>query len=225
MSNEAIMEELRTTEGMIFKDEGAKKLFLDIKSIVFDSLQTKFVLYDSDTYASHLKSYVLWYDDIGSEELTRAQNLYPDMKDRVVKVTILYAKYIFANSNDSNEVNIEKPTLESFIKGMYTRACRTKSIRNGTFFDLDPLKQDFVFRDFFRQTLGNDCIKVSEVEEFKTEPLKEEDEIYPDDSISRVMAGETKIDDDNKSSLSATSKVSEFRKPFNLVRKVFVEEP
>ena len=39
---ESVMDELRTTEGMIFRDESAKKLFLDIKYFIMEELVSKF---------------------------------------------------------------------------------------------------------------------------------------------------------------------------------------
>jgi hypothetical protein len=199
---ESIMDELRTTEGMIFRDEGAKKLFLDIKSFVLEELLRIWKIFDKETYVSILDSYVFWDKSVASKEVARASSaVYADMCDRLTAVTVLYAKYIYARVNAPDvSVSIRKPRIESLLKGMFTRLARTHHVRNGSFYDLDPLRQDFVVRDIFRQTLGTDCIEVvndtatgptptsqSQPEPTDQPEAAQDDEVYPDDSISMVM--------------------------------------
>ena len=186
---ESIMDELRTTEGMLFRDESAKKLFMDVKSLVIETLQGK----DADA----LDKLARW-DDVADEEIARS-TLYGDISDRLTSVTVLYAKYLYAKGNP-DPINIKKPRVDSLLKGMYSRMVKLPHVRNGTFFQMDPLRQDFVVRDVFRLTLANDCIVVVEkmpavlvqddfdaqaTREFRKEV--EERDVYPDDSISAVM--------------------------------------
>jgi len=185
---ESIMDELRTTEGMLFRDESAKKLFMDVKSLVIETMQGK----DSDA----LDKLARW-DDVADEEIARS-TLYGDIADRLTSVTVLYAKYLYAKGNP-DPINIKKPRVESLLRGMYSRMAKLSHVRNGTFFQMDPLRQDFVVRDIFRLTLANDCIVVVEKmpavvvqEDFAAEATREfqkevEREVYPDDSISAVM--------------------------------------
>lgn len=183
------MDELRTTEGMLFRDESAKKLFMDVKSLVIETLQGK----DADA----LDKLARW-DDVADEEIARS-TLYGDISDRLTSVTVLYAKYLYAKGNP-DPINIKKPRVDSLLKGMYSRMVKLPHVRNGTFFQMDPLRQDFVVRDVFRLTLANDCIVVVEkmpavlvqddfdaqaTREFRKEV--EERDVYPDDSISAVM--------------------------------------
>lgn len=186
---ESIMDELRTTEGMIFRDEGAKKLFIDIKTFVLEALGFSHKTFDAETYKVILDSYVTWDKHVAAKELSRASlPVFADMSERLTPVTVLYAKYLYARSSPDSNISIRKPKLESLLKGMFTRMARIHHVRNGTFFDLDPLRQDFVVRDVFRQTLGNDCIEIANFampEVVKT--VKDEDEVYPDDSISMVI--------------------------------------
>jgi hypothetical protein len=184
---ESIMDELRTTEGMLFRDESAKKLFMDVKSLVIETLQGK--------DAEALDKLARW-EDVADEEIARS-TLYGDIADRLTSVTVLYAKYLYAKGNP-DPINIKKPRVESLLRGMYSRMVKLPHVRNGTFFQLDPLRQDFVVRDIFRLTLANDCIVVIEkmpavvvqeeseaTREFQKEV--EERDVYPDDSISAVM--------------------------------------
>ena len=201
---ESIMDELRTAEGMIFRDEGAKKLFVDIKCFVIEPLFTAWKTHDNETYLLILDSYVSWDKHVASKELCRlALPLNYDMIERLLPVTILYAKYLYSKTSaDSAGVSIRKPKLQSFLRGMFTRFASSHHVRMGSFYDFDPLRQDFMLRDIFRQTLGNDCIEIVQVDQVKTtttkedcrdsdsreENLTEDEDVYPGDSISVVMA-------------------------------------
>jgi len=88
---------------------------------------------------------------------------------------------------------------------------------------MDPLKQDFVIRDIFRQSLSNDCIQlvikqeINVIEEKSSTPTSqevgkarfsdskivlEEEEVYPEDSVSMVGRN-----DDKESVVSKVSSV------------------
>jgi hypothetical protein len=281
---ESFMDELRTTEGMIFKDEGAKKLFLDTKSLILDTLGSAFTNFDNEAFGYTLESYVSWDTHVEEEIISRMHSGYKDIENRLLSVTVLYAKYLYAHTINENSVVISKPKVESLLKGMFTRICRMSQVKNGSFFSLDPIRQDFVLRDVFRLTLGNDCIQVVEKEKEKEKEaqlgvLKEqfdnnlpekvhgdseiqtsqtqqqeysnyvpedeketethhmsqknemeyeqekdkEDDIYPDDSISRVMEKMPENSRSVMSTASARSKISEFHKP-NLIRRVKISD-
>jgi hypothetical protein len=274
---ESIMDELRTTEGMIFRDEGAKKLFLDTKSFLMETFGTKWKNFDTPSFHAALDEYIGWSDSIADEELQRMKTSYRDIAERLTSVTVLYAKYLYARSNPDMNILIRKPQVTLLIKGMFTRFARMHHVRNGSFFDLDPLRQDFVIRDIFRQTLGSDCIQLMEEstdappvsvvdeedekqdempplisseiaaaetdvvsdaialqkpeEEVAKEKQKDDDEVYPDDSISRVMerspfyaqpSGGENVSAAVSSTSRAQSRVSEFRKP--TVRRVHITD-
>ena len=199
---ESVMDELRTTEGMIFRDEGVKKLFLDLKCFVLEPLQ---VAYNTNGLLETLEMYLNWDEIIAKEEMKRMQLGFLDAIERLTGVCVLYAKYIYARSNPDSTLSIRRPRMENMLRGMFTRLARIPSLKNGSFFLLDPMRQDFVMRDVFRLALGNDCISIiitNDSEVFvKDETLhqhpkeqrwleRDDDSIGPDDSISRVMTRE-----------------------------------
>jgi hypothetical protein len=276
---ESIMDELRTTEGMIFRDEGAKKLFLDTKSFLLETFITKWKNFDTESFHAALDEYIGWNEGIEQEELQRMKTSYRDIASRLTSVTVLYAKYLYARSNPDSNILIRRPKVNMLLKGMFTRLARMHHVRNGSFFDLDPLRQDFVLRDIFRQTLGSDCIqlmdeapavsileeeessvqqdalKLESIKESETgdaeaaagptsdavatesnemnEKAKDDDEVYPDDSISRVMERaplfqQPQVAKENASAAESTaskaqSRVSEFRRP-TAVRRVHITD-
>jgi hypothetical protein len=151
-----IIDELRLSEGMLFRDEGAKILFLDIKYFVLDALQTKWRIMDREAYEEELSDIILWSEKREEEECVRSKQEYPGIAERLTEVTMLYAKYLFVKQSSADKkmgISIKKPKVGTLLRGMFTRLCRMHQIRNGTFFDLTPMNQDFVLRDIFRHTL------------------------------------------------------------------------
>ena len=214
---ESIMDELRTTEGMIFRDECAKKLFLDTKYFVFDTLYSAWKTKDENDYQTYLDLCLLWEESFFKELVDRASTIR-EISDRLINVTVLYAKYLYASSHPENGVSIKKPKLENLLKGMFTRLSKIHHIRNGSFFQLDPLKQDFVFRDTFRQSLGNDCIEITsqsiESKYEKIDSIKDENEkiehFVKDDFncvLNNVIENRKIVLPDNKSTISGRKTV------------------
>lgn len=195
--NETIMDELRTTEGMLFRDENVKKLFLDTKELVLESLLAAYKNFKGEMYQSVLDKYSNWETYVEAEEVARMKFKFKDMETRLVPVVVSYAKFLF---NQDEVVNIKKPKIETFLKAMFVRLSKSQFVRNSSFFEMDPLKQDFVIRDIFRQALSNDCLNVvmkqaihviEEEEEEEAGNLLEKkefnEEVYPEDSISVLM--------------------------------------
>lgn len=164
-----IIDVLRLTEGVIFKDEGAKILFLDTKYFVLDSLQTKWRIMDKEAYEEELSDIIVWSEKREQEECARASQEYPGIADRLTEVTLLYAKYLFVKQDGSaSSISIRKPKVGTLLRGMFTRLCRMHQVRNGAFFDLTPMNQDFVLRDVFRHTLSAECMRFLDEEDKKT---------------------------------------------------------
>ncbi len=228
---ESVMDELRTTEGMIFRDEIAKKLFLDIKFLLLDEFYSA---QKEDRLREFLNECAAWSPETANKLLKFAALKYPGIQERLTPVSVLYAKHLFTRTTTEQKISMKKPHLSSFLHGMFLRLCQVHHVSNGSFFEMDPLKQDFVIRDIFRQTLGSDCIQVIVENEppvvLKEEfPLTEEREMFfdektigPDDSISRVMEN-MKSSRTVVTNLSHSSKSSSYKKPQE-VKRVKIEE-
>jgi len=218
--NETIMDELRTTEGMLFRDENAKKLFLDTKDLMIESMYAAHKNFKGEMYQTILDKYSFWEPYVEAEEVARMRFKFKEIETRLLSVVVFYAKFLF---NQDDVINIKKPKVETFLKGMFTRLAKNHHVRNSTFFDMDPLKQDFVIRDIFRQSLSNDCIQlvikqeINVIEEKSSTPTSqevgkarfsdskivlEEEEVYPEDSVSMVGRN-----DDKESVVSKVSSV------------------
>jgi hypothetical protein len=234
---ESVMEELRTTEGMIFRDEGVKKLFLDLKSFILDSMTASWNL-GPENYKFTLEKYLMWTEETEAEEMKKMSINFQDAIERLTNVSVLYAKHIYARSNQENSVSMKKPRMEKMLRGMYTRLARMTAIINASFFTLDPIRQDFVFRDVFRLALGNDCVILVKTEApevvIQEEAFdKEIEEVGPDDSISRVMhrleESAAEVEPKAKASVAESAvtnatKKSEYRQPKNMIKRIIIDE-
>ena len=147
--NGGVIDELRVTEGMIFRDEISKKLFLDSKEFLMETLLAKWRTFDEESFRESLNDYVEWGDETSSFECQIFESKYKDIYERLVRVTTLYAKYLYASSEVDKKIVLKKPQLSCFLKGMFSRACNMQQVRTGAFFNFTPLNQDFALRDVF----------------------------------------------------------------------------
>ena len=243
---ESIMDELRTNEGGLFRDELVKKLFIDVKELCMTCLGTAKKAFADDMYDQVLERYAAWDEAVSHGVMDKAQD-FPDAESRLLPSCVLYAKLLYGTYGGTNDpITIKKPSLQTLLKGMMTRLAKQRLVFNGTFYELDPLRQDYALRDIFRQALY-DCIEIVD-EDTKTNSLPslpglpsmpskisskasvapsiapsvkpasvaqnsndealdglgplptaeqgglgDDDEIYPDDSISRVMENLSKV--------------------------------
>jgi hypothetical protein len=60
----------------------------------------------------------------------------------------------------SEALLVAKPSLGSLMSGFMKRLASTESVSKGLFLSMDPIKQDFIYRESFRRTIVNDCLVV-----------------------------------------------------------------
>jgi hypothetical protein len=200
--NSGVIDELRVTEGMIFRDEISKKLFLDIKEFLMETLLSKWRTFDEESFNECLNDYIVWDEDTSKIECETAEKTYKDIYERLIKVTTLYAKYLYSSLDHEKKIVLKKPLLESFLKGMFSRACKMQQIRTGAFFNFTPLNQDFALRDVFRQTLSADCMDVITSEVFSVsveQKHKEKEENKEMEKMSETKS-EVLLEDTEKKS-------------------------
>jgi len=142
----SLLEELRSSEGTLFHYESAKRLFLDTKSLFFD---WAYAALEQD-YDELIQQRQACEED--EDLLTLAVNSFPDIAKRIPQICVLYAKL-----TKSHKDKVQAAPYEYYFYRFFYRVCSIHSVMNGDFFDLDPVKQDYVLRDCFRDTLS-DCL-------------------------------------------------------------------
>ena len=186
---ETIMDELRTNEGVLFRDEVAKKLFIDTKEWVLSALTTAWNAFKDDLYPSVLARYAAW-DEAAAAGIMEKAGEYPHAEARLLPSCVLYAKLLYGTYGGGGEpITIRKPSIDTLLRGMMTRLATQRLVMSGAFYEQDALRQDYCLRDIFRQALY-DCIEIIETPQAQPQPTaiqRDDDDIYPDDSISYVM--------------------------------------
>ena len=98
--------------------------------------------------------------------------------DLWLQVVTTYVRQSYRSSDaKAVSVRIKTPELEEFVRSFYKWLVRAQGCATGTLWTGDAIRIDFVTREAFRCALM-DSIHILRVE-------KEEEEIGPDDSISR----------------------------------------
>ena len=175
-----IIAQLRLTEGTLFKNESVKRFFIDTKSLVF-SLLTEY-MNPKELYVSKVQELLVWSNELQQEILERCEAIFPDMLTRLTPTCVTYAKSLYNKPGQDVNLQLKEPKITTYLKSIFTRIGSTPSVISGTFYELDPINQDFVLRDIFRQALATDCIDLKEEEYPSTI-----EEVYPCDSVSQVF--------------------------------------
>lgn len=174
-----LLIQLRLTEGTLFKNESVKRFFLDTKTLVCGLLSE----YAEDPeYTKKVEALLVWDKEIQDELNDRCEKAFPDMITRLTPTCITYAKSLYNKPGQDVNLLLKEPKFPVYLKSIFTRVATSPCFINKSFYELDPINQDFVLRDIFRQALASDCIELKE-EEY---PSKIE-EIYPSDSVSQVF--------------------------------------
>lgn len=137
-----VLDQLRIAEGTLFHYESSKKLFLDLKGVVLDSMERG----NSSGYESYLAGVV--HD---STEVRAALSTCPDMPKRLAQVSLLYAKMTKIGTS-----SYASPTVETFLQAVFKSLVKLKVVQKNEFLDMDPIKQDYILRDIFRAALVPD---------------------------------------------------------------------
>jgi hypothetical protein len=174
-----ILVQLRLTEGTLFKNESVKRFFLDTKTLV-TGLVSEYA--ETPDYSVKLESLLLWNPETQAEIVDRCEKAFPDMLTRLTSTCVTYAKSLYNKPGQDVNLLLKEPKFNVYLKSIFTRVASSPCFMNKSFFELDPINQDFVLRDLFRQALASDCIELKD-EEY---PSKIE-EVYPCDSVSQIF--------------------------------------
>jgi hypothetical protein len=196
----SVLDQLRLQEGRLFQSEAIVALFLDVKAVSLDALQKC----DGD-----VSKYLSLDDESVQILINNLKSLGPrGYKDYHTKSAHECVKTVAKLLWPSQVLLVAKPSLGSLMSGFMKRLASTDSVIKGTFLSMDPIKQDFLFRESFRRCIVNDCLVVFEQDsEVLTNVKEEDDEIGPDDSVSfvggrpegaRSVIGEHRFEDDSR---------------------------
>jgi len=159
-----MLEEFRLMEGTLFQDEEAKLFYLDVKGVVLDSLVAAWDKFSASDvlFQTALDRYYAWEGAVGHEEVERCMSDVNNVCERHFHVAVFYSRQLYGNEDFNQKIVIAKPKIEVLLKTLFRRLVRNLHVKSGAFFSFDPMKQDFIVRDAFRQALA-ESIKIVDI--------------------------------------------------------------
>lgn len=183
----SILEELRCMDGELFKAEICQRLFLWLKTQANESLESAYTKTPAE-YAKVLEMYRSWPLEVSREELLTLQEKAggaEELQSAWVAVSLhwvrLHKKADGNASGGKTSVKIKTPDPRDVLKNFFVSLCSKSWCVRGDLWSMDPVKQDFVFREVFRQSVGNSVHFLQEVtessrEDFSSSSTRKEEE-------------------------------------------------
>ena len=164
------LQELQSRDGKLFQREVARRLYGDLRRVVVDCLSSlrETTEGNPNAYREGLEHCRNWHPVVAREEMQNALRMFPDLQARIQAVAVLYAKTLYSEQckllgqpTDLQTMRMQRPNAENLLRGFFRRVCMSSFVKTGTFWDMDPIQQDFVLREAFRDALSQDCVKVT----------------------------------------------------------------
>lgn len=177
-----MLEEFRLMEGTLFQDEEVKLFYLDVKGVVLDSLIAAWDKFSTSDvlFQTALDRYYAWEGAVGHEEVERCHSDIHNVSDRHFHAAVFYSRQLYGNEDFNQKIVIAKPKIEVLLKTLFRRLVRNIHLKSGAFFSFDPIKQDFIMRDAFRQALA-ESIKIVDISTKKKHKEEEEEQQVMED--------------------------------------------
>jgi hypothetical protein len=185
---QSILEELRCMDGELFKTEVAQKLFLLLKSQASESLSPIFNEKSLAEYTRAIDMFKSWTVDIREEELATLESRAggkEELRQLWTSVSAQWVRLTRKSEHAKASVKIRTPDAADVLKSFFIHLVSKTWCARGELWTMDPLKQDFVFREVFRQAVGE---SVHILEDSK--PEKDEEDLRKDAEKARTEAQE-----------------------------------
>jgi len=216
----SILEELRCMDGELFKAEICQRLFLWLKTQANESLEPSYAKTPAE-YAKVLEMYRSWPLEVSKEELLTLQEKAGgagELQSAWVAVSLHWVRLHKKadTSGGKTSVKIATPDPRDLLKNFFVSLCSKTWCIRGDLWSMDPVKQDFVFREVFRQSVGNsihflqesdaradDSVLKKQEEKSSREETKRKEEVnQPPESERAVPEEETLVSKDVESKAS-----------------------
>lgn len=200
----SILEELRCMDGELFRSELTQRLYILLKTQAQESINLK-ISNKKQLYSKILE----WPASVRDEELAILRKKSSEIDSLFTQVALLYVK-LSHKAVENRTVRIRTPRLEDMVKTFYQNIISNSWCVNNELWNFDPIKLDFVLRECFRKAVM-DSVQViqNSVSSKPVRKLEEEDEeVYPEDSISNFLQPSKKEDSSSESSKSSKSSES-----------------
>jgi flagellar biosynthesis GTPase FlhF len=171
-------------DGELFKTEVAQKLFLLLKSQASESLSPLYNDKSLAEYTRAIETFKSWPQDIRDEELATLESRAggkEELRQLWTSVSAQWVRLTRKSEHAKASVKIRTPDAADVLKSFFIHLVSKTWCARGELWTMDPLKQDFVFREVFRQAVGE---SVHILEDSK--PEKDEDEARKEAEKARL---------------------------------------
>jgi hypothetical protein len=196
----SILEELRCMDGEIFRSELTQRLYILLK------VQAQETIDVSGQAKKQIHSKILeWPAAVRDEELNILRKRSSEIDSLFTQVALLYVK-LSHKAVENRTVRIRTPRLEDMVRLFYQNIISNPWCVKDELWKFDPIKLDFVLRECFRkavmdsvQVIRSSAATASVVSSNSNmlhkapKRFEDDDEIYPDDSISSFLQPEQEV--------------------------------
>lgn len=191
----SILEELRCMDGEIFRSELTQRLYILLK------VQAQETIDVSGQAKKQIHSKILeWPAAVRDEELNILRKRSSEIDSLFTQVALLYVK-LSHKAVENRTVRIRTPRLEDMVRLFYQNIITNPWCVKDELWKFDPIKLDFVLRECFRKAVMDSVqvIRSSAASVVSTgssafqkipKRFEDDDEIYPEDSISSFLQPE-----------------------------------
>jgi hypothetical protein len=233
----SILEELRCMDGEIFRSELTQRLYILLKTQAQESIDV------SVQHKKQIHSKILeWPGHVRDEELNILRKRSNEIDSLFTQVALLYVK-LSHKAVENRTVRIRTPRLEDMVRLFYQNIISNPWCVKDELWKFDPIKLDFVLRECFRKAVM-DSVQVitntvsaasvissaSSVLPKQPKKFEDDDEIYPDDSISSFLQPEAEAkpkeqekDEDSSSTSSSSSSEDSYQDSGTIVQKSYTD--
>lgn len=188
VDTDSVIDALRAIDGPLFLHPAILELYRAINSVVLRCLVGAYVRYVSpaigldsavdgvSAFQKIVDALYNWNGPVAEEELAALKSCHtnPAMAELVQSCAKGFSRIYYAEERRTYPdatFRVHTPKPEALLRGVYIRMTAPHSstgVRDGTFFKLDAVKQDFVMRNAFRDALSA-CITVEKKQKSDSE--------------------------------------------------------
>jgi len=186
-------------DGELFKTEVAQRLFLWLKVQASESLSPVFVNKSLGEYTKVLGKYKVWPPEVSSEELSTLEAKAggpEELKQVWTAVSAQWVRLTRRSESGKASVKIKTPEPMEVLKNFFLSLVTKTWCARGELWDMDPVKQDFVFREAFRQAVSESVHVIDDtVKEIKEPVVVQEPKVDKEEPKEQVKAEEPKAEE------------------------------
>jgi hypothetical protein len=153
----SILEELRCMDGELFKAEICQRVYMWLKTQACEALEPVFCK-STEEYKKVVEAYRAWSPQIEKEELVA---LYEksggaeELQSAWVTLSMHWVRLNKKGETGKGSIKIRNPESKDLLKHFFVTLCSKSWCIKGDLWSMDPVKQDFVFREVFRHSVAN----------------------------------------------------------------------